>query len=78
MQRPNIKRVFSFFTLPSFAGGTVASLLSLGAAVWLGNLNSARADVRLPSIFSDGMVLQQNASVPVWGWADVGEEITVA
>jgi sialate O-acetylesterase len=35
------------------------------------------ADVRLPAIFSDKMVLQQKAKVTVWGWADAGEKITV-
>lgn len=35
------------------------------------------ADVRLPRIFSDNMVLQQGASVPVWGWADEGEQVVV-
>lgn len=35
------------------------------------------ADVRLPSIFSDNMVLQQGIAVPVWGWADDGERVTV-
>lgn len=35
------------------------------------------ADVRLPSIFGNHMVLQQNADVAVWGWADAGEEVTV-
>ena len=36
-----------------------------------------RADVRLPALFSDGMVLQQNTRAPVWGWAEEGEEVTV-
>ncbi|MCX8155007.1 MAG: sialate O-acetylesterase [Verrucomicrobiae bacterium] len=44
-------------------------------AVWSGS--SLLADVRLPRIFSDNMVLQQGASVPVWGWADEGEQVTV-
>jgi len=35
------------------------------------------AEVKLPGLFSDNMVLQQNASVPVWGWADDGEPVTV-
>lgn len=39
---------------------------------------SAIADVRLPAIFSDHMVLQRDASVPVWGWADAGEEVSVS
>ncbi len=38
----------------------------------------ARADVKLPAIFSDHMVLQNGASVPVWGWAEAGEEVSVA
>lgn len=37
-----------------------------------------RADVTLPSIFSSHMVLQRDKPVPVWGWADPGEEVTVA
>src|SRR5688572_2859147 len=38
---------------------------------------SVRADVKLPTLFSDNMVLQQGIAVPVWGWADEGEAITV-
>ena len=37
----------------------------------------ARADVKLPAIFSDHMVLQRGAVAPVWGWADTGEKVTV-
>ena len=28
------------------------------------------AEVKLPSFFSDHMVLQQGTTLPVWGWAD--------
>lgn len=35
------------------------------------------AKVRMPALFSDHMVLQQNSEVPVWGWADKGKKITV-
>ncbi|MES2418836.1 MAG: sialate O-acetylesterase [Bacteroidota bacterium] len=35
------------------------------------------ADVKLPSIIADGMVLQQQARVSLWGWASPGEKITV-
>ncbi|MCE9631269.1 MAG: sialate O-acetylesterase [Planctomycetia bacterium] len=38
----------------------------------------ARANVRLPAIFSNGMVLQRSARVPVWGWAKPGEQVRVA
>ena len=37
----------------------------------------ARADVKLPAIFSDHAVLQRDARVPVWGAADPGEKVTV-
>jgi len=38
---------------------------------------SAHADLWLPSIFSDGMVLQSGKPVPVWGEANPGVEVTV-
>ncbi len=36
------------------------------------------ADVRLPGFFNDHMVLQQQATIKVWGWSDVGESVTVS
>jgi sialate O-acetylesterase len=39
---------------------------------------SARAEVRLPAVFSDHMVLQGNVDVAVWGWAHAGESVTVS
>jgi len=38
---------------------------------------SALAEVRLPSIIGSDMVLQQNSSVAIWGWAKAGEKVTV-
>jgi len=35
------------------------------------------ADVRLPSIVGDHMVLQQEIAAPIWGWADSGESVTL-
>jgi sialate O-acetylesterase len=35
------------------------------------------AEVRVPHMFSDNMVLQQAASVPIWGWGEDGDTITV-
>ena len=36
-----------------------------------------RADVKPNPLFSDGMVLQRDRGVPVWGTADAGERVTV-
>ena len=33
---------------------------------------SARADLKLPAVFGDNMVLQQQQPVPVWGWGAPG------
>ena len=38
---------------------------------------TVKADVKLPAVFSDHMVLQRGTVTPVWGWADVGEKVTV-
>jgi len=37
----------------------------------------AQAEVKLPRIFSSNMVLQQGIEIPVWGWAEPGERVTV-
>lgn len=38
---------------------------------------AARAETRLPALFTDHMVLQQNAPLPVWGWAEPEQQVTV-
>lgn len=38
----------------------------------------ANAQLRLPSIISSGMVLQQNDSSAIWGWGNPGEKIYVS
>ena len=40
-------------------------------------MEAALANIRLPKLFSDNMILQREMQVPVWGWADPGEKITV-
>ena len=58
----------------------------LGWAVWSvvlglvaggGFAHTARAEVRLPKVFSSHMVLQQDKPLVVWGWAQPGEKVTV-
>jgi sialate O-acetylesterase len=56
--------------------GLLATCLAGAAA--LGLAPCARADVKLPALFSDHMVLQRDTAAPVWGWAEPGEEVTVS
>lgn len=53
------------------------SALSCLSLVWLAATN-ASAEVKLPAIFTDHMVLQQGQANPVWGWAEAGERVTVS
>ena len=47
------------------------------AAAMSGWGSIASADVKLPAVLSDAMVLQQQQPVPIWGWADEGEKVSV-
>ena len=38
---------------------------------------AARAEVRLPKVFSSHMVMQQDKPLVVWGWAQPNEKVTV-
>ena len=38
---------------------------------------SSHCQVRLPHLVSDGMVLQRDVPVKIWGWAAAGEKITI-
>lgn len=46
--------------------------------VVLSMVNSLWAEVKLPAIFSDNMMLQQDLAVPVWGSADPGENVAIS
>jgi len=37
-----------------------------------------RADVRVPAIIGEHMILQAGANTPIWGWADPGEAVAVS
>jgi sialate O-acetylesterase len=50
-------------------------LLSLFAA--LGVAQNAQAEIRLPHVFGDHMVLQRGKPIVIWGWANPGETVTV-
>src|SRR5688500_19002798 len=51
--------------------------MRFASALLLATSLSAVADVRLPALISDNMVLLQDAKANVWGWADPGEKVTV-
>jgi len=38
---------------------------------------SVSANLRLPSVISDNMVLQQESEVAVWGWSSPGSKVTI-
>lgn len=40
-------------------------------------MTAKAAAIKLATPFSDHMVLQRDAPVPVWGWADAGAQVTV-
>ncbi|QDT66060.1 sialate O-acetylesterase [Calycomorphotria hydatis] len=50
-------------------------ITALMAGLLIGSL--AEADVRLPAIWSDNMVLQVEKPVQIWGWAEPSEDVSV-
>ncbi|MFH1198184.1 MAG: sialate O-acetylesterase [bacterium] len=56
---------------------TIKILFAITFCINLFFTQTISGDVRLPKLISDGMVLQRNAGVTIWGWADEGEKIAV-
>jgi len=54
---------------PALALIIALAILSTGCA--------KTAEVRLPNVLGDHMVLQRGMDVPVWGWTEPGAEVTV-
>jgi sialate O-acetylesterase len=52
--------------------------ICLGFVGWLAVAATANADVKMPAVFGDNMVLQQKTKAPIWGTADPGEEVTIS
>lgn len=51
---------------------------ALIASLLFGSGAALRADVKLPRILSDHMILQRSGNTPLWGRADPGEKVTVS
>jgi len=49
----------------------------LFATLWGLIAGPLQAEVKVPSIFGEHMILQQDAPLPVWGVAEAGEKVTV-
>ncbi|MCH1419833.1 MAG: hypothetical protein L7W40_06000, partial [Akkermansiaceae bacterium] len=52
---------------------TLITILTISAL-----LSATHAEVKLHQIFSNGMILQREMPVPIWGTADPGEKIVVS
>jgi sialate O-acetylesterase len=39
--------------------------------------HGVHAQLRLPKLISDGMVLQRDSKVKIWGWSSANEKVTV-
>ncbi|MBP87131.1 MAG: sialate O-acetylesterase [Planctomycetaceae bacterium] len=52
-------------------------VLVVAALISLSGISITSADVKLPTVLDSHMVLQREMPLPVWGWAEAGEEVTV-
>jgi len=75
MQFQNISRRNGWGLIPNRVTRPFAALLCL---VWFSSsLSMVVADITMPSYFSDGMVLQRNSDINVWGKANPNQKLTV-
>ncbi len=61
---------------PAAAPRWARAAVALAAAGSL--MGAAAAELRLPAVFADGMVLQQKTAVAIWGTAEPNERVQVA
>ena len=45
--------------------------------IFILNINTVFAKIKLPGIIASNMVLQRNTTVKIWGWAKSGEKISI-
>ncbi len=53
-------------------------LICMVIVLMMNKTATVNADVSLPAIISDHMVLQAGMKIPIWGWAEPNEAITVS
>ena len=54
------------------------SKIALAASLLFGGFFTFQAKVKLPALVSDGMVLQRDQKLKIWGSADAGEKVVVS
>jgi sialate O-acetylesterase len=57
--------------------GSLIARFILAITIVAGLAAGLSAEVRLPALIGDHMVVQQDKPVAIWGWADRGEAVTV-
>ncbi len=60
-----------------FGYSNISRSLFFAVALVLLSAGLVVADVKLPAVIGDNMVLQRGMKVPIWGWAEPGEQIVV-
>lgn len=70
-------RIFGQIFLNEMAMNRQKVIKMMIGVIFFALITPAFALVRLPKLVSDGMVLQRNAPLKIWGWADPNEKVTV-
>ena len=52
--------------------------VALSLLVLLAKFSVVQAEVRLPAVLTDHMVVQREKPILVWGWDDAGSEVVVS
>ena len=73
----NLFNFVRFESLGQTQHRTAMKRFSIIAILLLSALQTFGA-VRLPAVLSDGMVLQRNQAIKVWGWADSDEKFEIS
>jgi sialate O-acetylesterase len=76
MINPQLRRIDMKLKLSWCLKAGILSCIMIITIMLLGSLY-ATADVKLPAVIGDNMVLQRHISVPIWGTADPNEKVTV-
>ena len=77
-ESPNIVHDLILFRAKTNSGMKRRILYIISIAVALLSTHASFGQVRLPKLVSDGMVLQREIPVNIWGWASPGEKVKLS